>query len=251
MSTPVYLESDRSASLWQRGSIYILLLGCYAPGLAGAQAAGGSVSFTSDYVERGISKSAGQPALQLDAHVASNSGWVVGTFASNTQFQSTDSRIAELDLYAGYSRPITEDWRVRTLIGGYWYPGSSGGSDYDYVGFSVDLDYRDWLTARVTYQPNAPRVVLPNGLAKVAATFAEVSVQQPLASRLYANAGVGYAHYDGDYPLDYGYFSAGVDYERSPLSLSVGYVASSPGAKSLYYNGYAGARWVGTLVFRF
>jgi uncharacterized protein (TIGR02001 family) len=211
----------------------------------------GSVILTSDYVERGVSKTAGDPALQVDVHVAGSDGWLAGLFASNTEFKTNQARNAEVDVYAGFGRTLTEDWRIRTLLGNYWYPSNASGSGYDYAEFVVGLDYRDWCTMQLSYEPDAPRVVLPAGVARVAATAAEVSTQRPLGRGLFANAGVGYAHYDGVNSLDYAYFSAGAQYVRSPLSLAVAFIDSSAAAKSLYDNGSAGGRWVATLIWRF
>jgi uncharacterized protein (TIGR02001 family) len=234
-----------------RAFLCVVLLGYFGPGCAANQSVTGAVILTSDYVERGVSKTAGDPALQIDVHATGSGGWVVGLFASNTQFQTNEARNAEVDAYAGFSRPITEDWRVRTLIGAYWYPGNASGAGYGYAEFAVGLDYREWLTMQLSYQPDAPRVVLPASLIKVAATSAEISLQRPLGGGLFANAGVGYAHYDGVTSLDYGYFSAGASYQRAPLSVSTAYVDTSAAAKSLYHNGSAGGRWVVTLIWRF
>jgi len=242
---------DRLVPLRRRASRWFLLVACFAAGCAEAQTTQGSLILTSDYLERGVSKSADQPALQLDVHAANAAGWIAGLFASNTQYQSTQARDAELDLYVGYGRTIADDWRARVLLGGYWYPWNANGSGYDYGEVSCDLAYRDWLSAQVTYSPDSPRVVLPAGLVSVTAASAQVSVQQPLGRGLFASAGLGYAHYGGVSSLDYGYFSAGVDYERAPLSLSVYYVGSSAAAKTLYDNGSGGGRWVGTLIWRF
>lgn len=235
---------------WRRSSRWVALFGCWAAGFAAAQSVDGSLILTSDYLERGVSKSADQPALQLDVHATNAAGWVAGVFASNAQFQPGGARNAEFDVYAGYGRAITADWHARMLVGGYWYPWNPYGSGYDYGEFAVDLAYREWLSLQVTYSPDAPRVVLP-GLVSVTATSAAITVQRPLWGGLFANAGVGYAHYGGVSSLDYGYFSAGVVYERSPLSLSVGYVGSSAAAKALYDNGSGGGRWAGTVVWRF
>jgi uncharacterized protein (TIGR02001 family) len=245
------LEIDRPVPRRARATHWFMLVACGFAGWAAAQSVQESLILTSDYLERGVSKSADQPALQGDVSVTGAAGWIAGLFVSSTQYETTQARDAELDLYAGYGRTITENWHARVLIGAYWYPWNADGSGYDYAEVACELAYRDWLSLRATYSPKAPRVVLPEGLVSVAASSAQVSVQQPLGRGLFASAGTGYAHYGGVNSLDYSYFSAGVDYERSPLSVSLYYVGTSAAAKALYDNGSGGGRWVGTLIWRF
>lgn len=137
-----------------RQAMVMALTGGLVIGAAGQATAGGSlkdepapvhgdrkfewsvnIGATSDYVFRGISQSAGDPAVQggLDATY----GWFyAGVWASTTDFgkiAGNDIAWAEVDLYAGIKPkfgPVTLDFGVIY----YAYPAAKdGGAELDYV----------------------------------------------------------------------------------------------------------------------
>ncbi len=90
----------------------------------------GSVALVSDYRFRGVSQSDEELALQGGFTVTHESGFYAGTWASNLagwgQFGGAN---LELDLYAGYKRPIGP---VTVDVGLTWYmyPGGSSLTDF-------------------------------------------------------------------------------------------------------------------------
>ncbi|MBX3511836.1 MAG: TorF family putative porin [Hyphomonadaceae bacterium] len=119
-----------------------LLAGAATVGATGAAHAegefSGNVALTTNYVWRGVTQSAGDPAIQggID-YTASN--FYIGTWGSSVDPASTgvaDGEL-ELDVYAGFTPtigPVTLDIGVL----GYFYPGASADGDWAeaYIGAS-------------------------------------------------------------------------------------------------------------------
>ena len=81
-----------------------------AAGLLAASGATGAeysanVTLTSDYSFRGYSQTLRDPAIQGGFDVAFDSGFSVGTWASNVNFGETSM---EWDLYVGWSKELRE-----------------------------------------------------------------------------------------------------------------------------------------------
>jgi uncharacterized protein (TIGR02001 family) len=231
---------------------YILTLAIFtSPAQAGQQSWGGAADMTSDYLLRGVSSSDDQPALQLDLHYANSNGLFAGAFASDTVFRANSLVYAELDPYGGYAWQVNEDWRAKILADAYLYPANPAGRRYEYEEVAFAADYHEWLILQTTISPNAPRSSLSQGLIHAHAVSAEVTAQQPVYRQLSAIGGVGIYHLDGTAALDYLYWSVGARVDRSPVSFTFSYIGTSNEAKSLFYNGSGGGRWVGTVSVRF
>lgn len=127
--------------------------------LAGSSAAvaeiSGNVALTSDYVFRGVSQTDNQMAIQGGLDYAHESGFYVGTWASNVSpdfFNGTghDPQI-ELDMYAGYSGTLANGIGYDLGYIRYQYPGfDTANTDELYIsgsmsGFTVSLNYSDEL----------------------------------------------------------------------------------------------------------
>lgn len=103
----------------------------------------GTAAATSDYVFRNISQTRGRPAIQGALELSHESGFYIGTFASNVAFTGTNAR-QEVDLNGG--------WRYTagnfTLdVGGVWYtyPNYSaqpGQYDIDFAEAILKLKYQ-------------------------------------------------------------------------------------------------------------
>ncbi len=115
----------------------------------------GNVSMTSDYMFRGISQTDNQMAIQGGLDYAHDSGFYVGTWASNVSpdfFNGAghDPQI-ELDLYAGFSGELAGGIGYDFGILHYDYPGyDDANTDELYIsgsmaGFTVSLNYTDEL----------------------------------------------------------------------------------------------------------
>ena len=232
-------------------ALLLVSLGAGAARCAAADAWGGSLALTSDYIVRGISRTDDRPALQLDLHYLNSTGFMAGLFASNARIDPEAPADVELSAFVGFAWTAGSDWRGKILASHYAYPWNRDGSGYDYDELDADVAFQEWLQAAVIYSPNAPRYVPYRGLMGVTSKSAEVNLQRPVLARLSATAGVGYSAYEGPALVGYTYWSVGAAYDLKPVSLVMSYVNTTAGAKALFYNEAAGARWIGTVIWRF
>ena len=212
---------------------------------------GGSVAVTSDYLLRGISRSSGDPALQVDLHYLNSSGFIAGLFASNTRIDPYQHSDVEFDAFGGVAWSAGDDWRGKALISYYTYPFNADGSEYNYVEADLEWEFRQWLELSLVYSPDAPRVLPTRGLAGIASESVELNMQRPLIERLSGTAGLGFSHYAGADGGGYAYWSVGFAYDWHPFAFAVSYSDTSAEAKSLFYNNAVHGRWVGTAIWRF
>jgi len=105
-----------------------------------------NVTMATEYVFRGITQTNEDPAIQGGFDYSHSSGFYIGTWASNLEFnaQTTDSASIEIDIYGGFAGEFSNGvgWDVGGLY--YWYPSQnedSGGGDYDYVEAYGNLSY--------------------------------------------------------------------------------------------------------------
>ncbi|MCA0978182.1 TorF family putative porin [Qipengyuania flava] len=101
-----------------------------------------NVALTTDYRFRGVSLSAGDPAIQGGVDVAHESGFYVGSWASSIDGGDTYGEM-EFDIYGGWSGDVAEGVALDVGILYYLYPTEELGLDTDYwepyasVGFNV------------------------------------------------------------------------------------------------------------------
>jgi uncharacterized protein (TIGR02001 family) len=219
--------------------------------LSAAEVWGGSLAATSDYLVRGISRSNQHAAVQADVHVGFESGFIGGVFASSAQFDSGDSRNAEVSAFAGFSPRQTGPWRTKVLVSYYGYLWNDSGSQYNYAEATLEAAYDNWLSFGVVYSPNAPRYLRHWGLKGVNSTTAEVDLRTPWRRHFAAAAGAGYSELGGPGGRGYAYWSAGGVADFSPCSISLFFVDTNADAKKLFYSGAAHDQWTATLIWRF
>jgi uncharacterized protein (TIGR02001 family) len=222
-----------------------------SPLCEGADVWGGSIDLTSDYLVRGISRSDDHPALQLDLHYVSSSGFVAGAFASSAQIDPNARRDAEISAFLGYVWSDGSDWQGKVLAANYSYPWNQAGSLYNYDEIDLQASYQQWIQVALAFYPDVRRYLYGGGVAHVMAESAELNLQRPLIGKLSATAGVGYYELNGADAVGYAYWSVGAAYDWAPISLELTYVGASAAANSLFYNAAVGERWSGTVIWRF
>jgi uncharacterized protein (TIGR02001 family) len=106
-------------------SLPLLLFGLAITGVSHAQFSA-TVAVVSDYEFRGVSLSEGDPALQGSLDFAFDSGFALGAWASNLDYGDEYDGKFELDLYASYSREVSESLSWGAGLMAYTYPDSEG-----------------------------------------------------------------------------------------------------------------------------
>ena len=253
MARPLRHDGNREASSWlmRFGALVFACFLVRTPLLA-ADAFGGSVSLTSDYLVRGVTRSDHDPALQLDLHYLTSIGLFAGLFVSNARIDANDSIDAEVSGYFGYAWTGSDDWHARALYSHYAYPWNAHGSGYDYDEVSAQLSYQGWVQLSASYTPNYWRYnPREQELYSVAQESAEVNLQHPVFKKFSLIGGLGYAYIGGRYPGGYVYYSAGGAYDIGPFSLALSYVNTDERAKRLFYKAAADNRVIGTVIWRF
>lgn len=211
----------------------------------------GEVALVSDYRFRGVSQTDEEMAIQGGISVAHESGFYVGTWASNLAGWGTfGGSNTELDIYGGYSMPVgnaTLDFGLTWFM----YPGGSDTTDFAELYASASYAFGPAEgTVGVAYAPEQ------EALANVSATpqsrgqktdnlylYTDLSAGVPNTA-LSLNGHLGYS--DGNPGLGpngtsiaptgtYFDWSLGADYALGPITLSVSYVDTDIGrAESAY-----------------
>lgn len=177
-------------------------LGLLAGGQAMAADVSANVGIYNQYVFRGITQTAGQPAIQGGFDVSTDSGFYVGTWGSNISWFSDanagNSVSMEWDLYGGYRGTTSGALGYDVGVLQYFYPGryttlASGVVEPDTTEVYGSLSYK-WFTAKLSY-------VTSNGLFGVdnasGSYYADLSADIPFADTWTANLHVGRQHYAG------------------------------------------------------
>ena len=158
----------------------------------------GNVGYTTDYVWRGVSQSAGSGAMQLDLMLEKN-GLYGGVWASQVDFG--DEASYEMDFYGGYELWLSDKWSIdvgviqynwdkggyedieegfvkvglKGLSVGYYMDLSNSDNTYMEVGYT--LPFIKWVDAGVTY-----------GRFDEDSDFWKVTMSKMLGDKWYVNA---------------------------------------------------------------
>jgi len=101
-----------------------------------------NVALSNDYIWRGMTQTAEEPAISGGFDIAGESGLYFGTWASNVEFG--DGAALELDWYAGYANELENGLSYDFGYLAYTYPGEDSldfeeiylGLGYSYFGFT-------------------------------------------------------------------------------------------------------------------
>jgi uncharacterized protein (TIGR02001 family) len=138
----------------------------------------------SDYDYRGWSQSSKNPALQASADYAfGDSGFSMGTWASNVDFGEGNDADIELDVYANYVGKINDTFAITAGVTYYSYPGSDVTGDYPeaYVGFNAgNFGFKQWYADKLFDGDES-------------AQYTEANYTQPIGDNFSLAFHVGYA----------------------------------------------------------
>jgi uncharacterized protein (TIGR02001 family) len=220
---------------------------------AGAVTVGGDVTYTSDYVYRGISETAGRDAGQIDLHVSTADGTFLGAFASTlghtwkVGYYNLGWDYA-LEEYLGHRFDLSPSWSATLTAVNYSYLKGNVRQSDDYQEVSAALSYLDFWTVTVSGIPNAVRYQWGSRLGRYTAYTGDASAQLPIYQRLLLTAGAGYYTSDG---AGYAYGNAGLAFEFKSLRLEAGYYVAQDRAAMMFPYGRAGSRFAGSVSWHF
>lgn len=213
---------------------------------ASAEDISANVGLASDYMFRGVSQTDNQMALQGGFDWAHESGFYVGTWASNVDsnfFGGASDPQLEVDLYGGY-RGEMGAFSYDLGVLAYFYPGADNAAADDfetyefYVGGGYAVNDALSLNAKLYYADELNFVgVSENG------TYLNLSAAYKMMDNLSLSAGVGFSSGDAfdtlgtnngtgaDSYMDY---SVGVSTSFAGADFSLTYVDSDDDAEDLF-----------------
>jgi uncharacterized protein (TIGR02001 family) len=224
-----------------------------APRGAGAVTVDGDISYTSDYVFRGVSESGGRSAGQIDVRASTGDGTFLGVFASTLgrTWQHTWGNSGwdyELEAYLGHRFDVSPSWSTTLTAVSYSYLEGNVRMSSDYQEVSAAVSYLDLWTTTLAFIPNAVRFYGGHRLGRYPAYVTDTSLQLPLFGRLFFTAGAGYYTSDG---TGYAFGNAGLGFEFKSLRVDGGYYVAQDRAQELFPYGRAGSRFAGTVSWHF
>ncbi|MEO6172312.1 MAG: TorF family putative porin [Arenimonas sp.] len=174
-----------------------------------------NAALVSDYVFRGISQTAFDPALQVGVDYSlGDSGFYVGAWGSNVDFGSADGSDFEVDLYVGYNVDLSDDWNLDLNLTRYNYLGSSDGVDDNYNEFITVLGYKEMLTFTLGYTNNYVN-------ADIDQLYFGVDGTWEVGNGFNLTAGLGRTDFEGGF--DYTNWTLGVNRDFGPVNIGLNY----------------------------
>ena len=230
-----------------------IMAAALAPRSARAVTVEGDISYTNDYVFRGISETGGRSAGQIDVRVSTRDGTFLGIFASTLghTWQRKWGSFGwdyELETYLGHRFDLSPAWSATLMGVSYSYLKGNVRMSDDYQEISVAASYLDLWTMTVAFIPNAVRFDGDYRLGRYPAYVVDNSVQLPLIGRLFLTAGAGY--YTSD-ETGYAFGNAGLGFQFKSLRVDGGYYFAQDRARALFPYGRAGSRFAATVSWHF
>ena len=225
--------------------------------LANAEDISANVGLASDYMFRGVSQTDNQMALQGGFDWAHESGFYIGTWASNVDsnfFGGAQDPQLEVDLYAGYGAEVGA-FSYDLGVLGYFYPGADNAAADDfqtvefYVGGGYALTDALSLNAKLFYTSELNFVgVDEDGM------YFTVGADYALMDNLSFSAAVGMSSGDAfetlggpGGPDSYMDYSVGVSTSFAGADFSLTYIDSDDDAEDLFGDGITDGRAVLTM----
>jgi uncharacterized protein (TIGR02001 family) len=214
----------------------------------------GEISYTSDYILRGISETGGRGAGQIDLRLSTRDGSFAGAFASTLNrlwhhpYWGNSGWDYEVEGYLGHRFDFSPSWSTTLTGTSYTYlKGNTPFSD-DYEELSLTTSYLDQWTLDVSVIPNAVRFYEGHRLGRYPAYVVSTSGLIPLVGRLALTVGAGYYAWES---AGYGYGNVGLTFELKNWRLDAGYYVADNRAQELFPYGRAGSRFAGTVSWHF
>jgi uncharacterized protein (TIGR02001 family) len=164
------------------------------------------VKLTSNYVYRGYSKSSGDPVVQGSLDFEHSSGFFIGTWISQVDFDDgtdEDRATIEVNPYMGWSFSLSEDWRADAMVAGYVYDGRVNRRRADYSELFGEVYFRDLVTARVGVAYDA--YSSGNSIEDY-----ELQARFPLAENVNFSGSIGYEDANTVFGYDSLYWNVGI-----------------------------------------
>ncbi len=184
-----------------------------------------TVTFTNDYIWRGVSQTSNGPAIQGSFDVSHELGFYAGAWASNVEFDDASANSMELDLYGGFSRetdfggllPFSFAYDIGWLS--YVYPQDSDNLNFNEVYFGLSFaPVNDFNFSTYWYQD----VGVEN---KFAHGYLDISADYTLPDWAWGITMLGHAgrYYKGSYGDSYWDWKLGIAKQVAGFGVELAY----------------------------
>ena len=181
-----------------------------------------NVALTTDYSFRGWSQTLRDPAIQGGFDVAFDSGFSVGTWASNVNFGETSM---EWDLYVGWSKELSDNVSLDLTAIYFDYPNDRDALNYQE--YAAAISFGD-VSLSINYSPSYL------GTDDVSFIYPAVSYERAFSDDVSGSVSIGYSKADspgGDFfgtSDDYVDYGASITYSTAVgIDVSVGLVGTN------------------------
>jgi len=214
-----------------------------------------NVGLFSDYIFRGMSQTAGKPAVQGGFDYSHSSGVYLGTWASNiswpTDFGTYSRGSMEWDFYGGFKNnfPGSDDWGYDLGTLYYYYPGNRlpGAVNIDTWEIYATLTWK-WASLKWSYNLQDYFGIRPTGQKTDGTWYLDLSGTYPIPDTPWALIG-HYGHLDvshdgsGDFEASYDDWKLGASYtipDGFAKGIEIGAYYTGNNAKSAFYTDLSG-----------
>jgi uncharacterized protein (TIGR02001 family) len=182
---------------------------------------GGTIAGTTDYVFRGVSQTAEDPALQGSIDIGHSSGFYAGVWGSNVDFEVPGDGInTEIDVYVGWVFSLPSDVELDLQAVRYIYPGSNSGFNIDYNEYIAALSV-SYFTGTIAYSDD----FVNSGADSL---YYELAGEFPVGETGFnITATVGYSDVEEATDDNYTSYQVGVNYSWNNILLDVSYYDTS------------------------
>jgi uncharacterized protein (TIGR02001 family) len=232
----------------------ILALAAFPNALTAQESWGGSITLTSDYRVRGLSKTLNDAAIQGGLQAQLTRGWLIGAWASSVSRDRGRSSALEVDAFTGYHWNLAPEWDAKVTATHYWYPNDPAAASYDYDEIAATLIYRSQIALTMAWSPNSEYFSRYEGYWNVdggRSMAYELTGLQPLTAALSVTAGVGYNDLSQILDAGYWYWNIGLSYAMGPLQLDLSRIDSDATAEALFGSTTTEAGWSAAISWHF
>jgi uncharacterized protein (TIGR02001 family) len=210
-----------------------------------------SIGATSDYVLRGVSQTYDSAAVQLGGSYQSPEGWFAGAWGSNVNPYPHYASSLELDVYAGITRPISQDFSSRLTLTHYAYLDDPRPAGYDYDEISLSAAYLDRLAVTASIQPNMTSYSNVGFARHELCESLEVTSRWPVWRNLSLSAGAGFYDLERLFGVSYWAANVGASYTYRRLTIEVAHYFAEGTVSRLFSDQSSNGTWALSAVTRF
>ena len=174
-----------------------------------------NLSFTSDYVFRGVSQNLREPAVQAGMDYSfGDTGFYVGTWGSNVDFGAGGPDL-EVDTYIGWNHDISDDWNFDLMLTRYNYLGANNA--YGNINYNELIGVVTWsemIAATLAYTDDYSN-------SGISSTYFSVTGTWEIGNEFSLNAGAGVTSFEGG--GDYNDWNLGISRQFGPVNAAINY----------------------------